>query len=234
MIALASSCRSRRRARRARSLAGGAQGQAREFTINGNQFAFAPARIEVQKDDLVKITFTASDMAHSFIIDNPYRIAKRAGSGQTVTFEFRADQAGTFPFYCNLTQDDRCRQMKGERRKVGRPFRVAGGEGDALACGARATLRAPTSGGGLQATASVCPRDWASSAGCQFLRPFIAAGTERHARATRAQPPSIQRLSRSAPRARRTGQHLAEPPCQEDRHDSTLVACGNAARQHGW
>jgi len=91
-----------------------AQGQAREFTISGTQFAFAPGRIEVQKDDLVKITFTASDMAHSFIIDNPYRIAKRAGSGQSVTFEFRADQAGTFPFYCNLTQDDRCRQMKGE------------------------------------------------------------------------------------------------------------------------
>lgn len=90
-----------------------AQGQAREFTISGSQFAFGPARIEVQKDDLVKITFTASDMAHSFIIDNPYRIAKRAGAGQTVVFEFRADQAGTFPFYCNLTQDDRCRQMKG-------------------------------------------------------------------------------------------------------------------------
>ena len=62
----------------------------------------------------MKITFTASDIAHSFTIDNPYRIAKRAGSGQTVTFEFRADQAGTFAFYCNLTQDERCRQMKGE------------------------------------------------------------------------------------------------------------------------
>lgn len=91
-----------------------AQGQAREFTISGNQFAFAPARIEVQNGDLVKITFTASDMAHSFVVDNPYRIAKRAGAGQSVTFEFRADQSGTFPFYCNLTQDDRCRQMKGE------------------------------------------------------------------------------------------------------------------------
>ena len=91
-----------------------AQGQAREFTVNGDQFAFSPARIEVQKDDLVKITFTASDMAHSFVVDNPYRIAKRAGAGQTVVFEFRADQAGTFPFYCNLTQDQRCRQMRGE------------------------------------------------------------------------------------------------------------------------
>ena len=91
----------------------GAQ-QPRTFTISGDRHAFSPARIEVQKDDLVKIAFTASDMAHSLVIDNPYRIAKRAGAGQTVVFEFRADQAGTFPFYCNLTQDDRCRQMKGE------------------------------------------------------------------------------------------------------------------------
>jgi heme/copper-type cytochrome/quinol oxidase subunit 2 len=67
----------------------------------------------VQKDDLVKITFTAADIAHSFTLDS-YRIAKRAGAGQTVVFEFRADQTGTFPFYCNLTQDDKCRQMKGE------------------------------------------------------------------------------------------------------------------------
>jgi heme/copper-type cytochrome/quinol oxidase subunit 2 len=96
------------------TLSGREQGQVREFTISGNQFAFAPPRIEVQKDDLVKITFSAQDIAHSFTIDNPYRIAKRAGVGQSVTFEFRADQAGTFPIYCNLTQDDRCRQMKGE------------------------------------------------------------------------------------------------------------------------
>ena len=91
-----------------------AQGQAREFTISGSQFAFAPARIDVQKDDLVKITFTASDIAHSFVIDNPYRIAKRAGAGQTVVFEFRADRAGEHDFYCNLAQDERCRHMKGK------------------------------------------------------------------------------------------------------------------------
>jgi len=82
-------------------------------TISGNQFAFSPARIEVQKDDLVKITFTATDIPHSFTIDQ-YRISKRASAGQSVTFEFRADQAGTFPFYCSLTQDDRCREMKGQ------------------------------------------------------------------------------------------------------------------------
>ena len=92
---------------------GAVQGQAREISIRGDQFAFSPNRIEVHKDDLVKVTFTAADIAHSFTIDG-YRIAKRACAGQTVVFEFRADQSGTFPFYCNLTQDDRCRQMKGE------------------------------------------------------------------------------------------------------------------------
>lgn len=95
------------------SLSARGQGQVREFTVTGNQFAFSPARLEVQRDDLVKVTFTAQDIAHSFTVD-AYRIAKRAGGGQSVTFEFRADQAGTFPIYCNLAQDDRCRNMKGE------------------------------------------------------------------------------------------------------------------------
>jgi plastocyanin len=90
------------------------QGQVREITVVGNQYAFSPARIEVQKDDLVRITFTAQDLPHSFTIDTPYRISKRAANGQSVVFEFRADEAGRFTFYCNLTQDERCRQMKGE------------------------------------------------------------------------------------------------------------------------
>jgi cytochrome c oxidase subunit II len=90
-----------------------AQGAAREFTVVADHFAFAPLQLEVQKDDLVKITFTARDIAHSFTIDN-YRIAKRAAAGQSVTFEFRADQVGTHRFYCNLTQDDRCRRMEGQ------------------------------------------------------------------------------------------------------------------------
>ena len=38
----------------------------------------------------------------------------KVGPGQTVTFEFRADQPGSFPIYCSLRQDDGCRQMRGE------------------------------------------------------------------------------------------------------------------------
>ena len=88
------------------------QGQVREFTVTGNQHAFSPSSIPVNRNDLVKITFTAQDMPHSFTIDD-YRIVKRAGAGQTVSFEFRADRAGTFTFYCNLSQDAKCKDMKG-------------------------------------------------------------------------------------------------------------------------
>jgi heme/copper-type cytochrome/quinol oxidase subunit 2 len=96
----------------ARVQATGEQGATRTFTIVGSKYAFQPAAIAVDRNDLVKITFTADDIPHSFTIDG-YRISKRASAGQSVTFEFRADQPGTFDYYCNLTQDDKCKTMKG-------------------------------------------------------------------------------------------------------------------------
>jgi heme/copper-type cytochrome/quinol oxidase subunit 2 len=87
-------------------------GSIRQFTVNGSHYTFQPGTIEVNRNDLVKISFTAQDIPHSFTIDE-YRIVKRAGVGQTVTFEFRADRTGTFTYYCNLTQDEKCRTMKG-------------------------------------------------------------------------------------------------------------------------
>jgi heme/copper-type cytochrome/quinol oxidase subunit 2 len=95
---------------------GRAQEQAparRSFRINARKYAFSPARIDVHQGDIVQVTLEASDIAHSFTIDE-YRIAKRAAPGQPVTFEFRADQTGTFRFYCNLSQDEGCRQMAGQ------------------------------------------------------------------------------------------------------------------------
>ena len=88
-------------------------GARREFSVTARRYEFIPDRLVVDQDDLVKIDFTAEDIPHSFTID-AYRIAKRAGAGQTVSFEFRADQAGRFPYYCNLAIDDGCRKMHGE------------------------------------------------------------------------------------------------------------------------
>ncbi|HSL22942.1 MAG TPA: cupredoxin domain-containing protein [Vicinamibacterales bacterium] len=85
----------------------------RAFNVTARKFAFDPSRLEVRQGDIVSIAFSAEDIAHSFTVDE-YRIAKRAAPGQPVSFEFRADQTGTFRIYCNLQQDDGCRKMHGE------------------------------------------------------------------------------------------------------------------------
>ena len=50
----------------------------REFKLVARDHVFIPNKIEVAKDDLVKITFTSEDRPASFAID-AYRIIKRAG-----------------------------------------------------------------------------------------------------------------------------------------------------------
>src|SRR5690348_16525966 len=87
------------------NLAAKDQGQVREFTVVGDHYAFTPSTLTVTKGDVVKITFVAKDIAHSFTIDDTYRISKRAAAGQSVTFEFVADTAGRHQIYCNLTAD---------------------------------------------------------------------------------------------------------------------------------
>jgi heme/copper-type cytochrome/quinol oxidase subunit 2 len=72
----------------------------REFTIVAKDHTFTPDKLEVTQDDLVKITLRSEDRPVSFAID-AYRIVKRVAGGTSVTFEFRAAQAGTFSFYCN-------------------------------------------------------------------------------------------------------------------------------------
>jgi heme/copper-type cytochrome/quinol oxidase subunit 2 len=85
----------------------------KNFTVSAHKYAFSPLVLEVTQDDLVRVTFTTSDIPHSFTIDK-YRIAKRAEPGKSVVFEFRADQPGRFPIYCNLAIDERCKEMRGQ------------------------------------------------------------------------------------------------------------------------
>lgn len=87
-------------------------GQA-SVSVKARKYAFEPARIDVNEGDLVQVTLSSEDIPHSFTID-AYRIAKQARPGQAVRFEFLADKAGSFPFYCDLRIDDGCRHMRGE------------------------------------------------------------------------------------------------------------------------
>lgn len=85
----------------------------REFTVTAKEFHFTPARIEVTRNDLVKLTVHSEDGAYSLTIDE-YRISKRVPAHGSTTFEFLADRDGTFAFYSNLTSDARHKQMRGE------------------------------------------------------------------------------------------------------------------------
>lgn len=87
--------------------------QTRDCSITANNFAFSPSRIEVRQNEIVRVSFHAVDTPHTFTVD-AYRISKRAATGQTIVFEFRADRVGTFPIYCNLTADERCKRMRAD------------------------------------------------------------------------------------------------------------------------
>jgi heme/copper-type cytochrome/quinol oxidase subunit 2 len=102
-----------RRADRTVAAAGLQDSGQKQFAISAHKYAFKPQQLEVKQDDVVTITLQTEDIPHSFTLDG-YRIAKRVNPGQTVIFEFRADQAGRFPFYCNLKLDDGCKAMRGE------------------------------------------------------------------------------------------------------------------------
>jgi cytochrome c oxidase subunit II len=82
-------------------------------SVTARRYSYEPSRIEVAQDDVVRIELHTADIVHSMRID-AYRISKRVGPDSPVTFEFRADKAGTFPFYCSLQIDEGCRRMRGE------------------------------------------------------------------------------------------------------------------------
>lgn len=85
----------------------------RTFTVVARKFTFDPEVIDVRRNDVVRLTISSPDIAHSFTVD-AYRIQKRIPPGGSVTFEFRADEVGRFPFYCSMRAEAGCQEMQGE------------------------------------------------------------------------------------------------------------------------
>jgi heme/copper-type cytochrome/quinol oxidase subunit 2 len=93
----------------------------RDVSVTARKYTYVVSdaggpEIRVRQDDLVNVTLTASDIAHSFTVsDEHYRIDRRAEPGKPVSFRFRADKAGEFEIRCTLSIDDRClRDMRGK------------------------------------------------------------------------------------------------------------------------
>ncbi|MGE0392506.1 MAG: cupredoxin domain-containing protein [Vicinamibacterales bacterium] len=91
----------------------------RDFTITARNYSFTPARIEVGKDERVRVTVEGHDQVHSFAIDE-FRIARRVQPGTSAVIEFRADRAGSFTYYCNIGADPGCKAMRGTLVVIGK------------------------------------------------------------------------------------------------------------------
>lgn len=85
----------------------------RSFTITARRFQFEPEVLDVRLNDVVRLTITSEDIAHSFTVD-AYRIQKRVPPGGSTTFEFRAEEAGRFSYYCSMRAESGCAEMRGE------------------------------------------------------------------------------------------------------------------------
>lgn len=74
----------------------------KEFTVTGKNFAFAPANMTVKKGDRVRITFVNDAGTHDLKIEGYDVGTSIIKGGATETFEFVADKAGSFEYYCSV------------------------------------------------------------------------------------------------------------------------------------
>lgn len=77
-------------------------GTVKSFTVDGNNFAFSPKTITVNKGDTVRITFKNTGGTHDLKIDEFNVSTAKLSGGQEETIEFVADKAGTFEYYCSI------------------------------------------------------------------------------------------------------------------------------------
>lgn len=85
---------------------------AKEFTVTGSNFAFAPNVLIVKKGETVKITLKNTDGFHDLKIDEFNVATKRIRGGESETITFVANKIGNFEYYCSVGEH-RAMGMKG-------------------------------------------------------------------------------------------------------------------------
>ncbi len=75
--------------------------QTHNIVIDASQFEFSPARLTVNRGDIVQVTLTASDVVHGFFLDG-YGIDFRVEPGTSQEFTFTADRSGKFRYRCSV------------------------------------------------------------------------------------------------------------------------------------
>lgn len=77
-------------------------GQVKEFTVTGSNFKFDMAQMQVNQGDTVKITLKNQGGAHDLKVDGYNVGTKVIQTGEQETFQFVADKAGQFEYYCSV------------------------------------------------------------------------------------------------------------------------------------
>lgn len=73
------------------------------ISVEGGAFYFKPNQITVKKGERVTIEFKNAGGTHDLVIDEFNVKTKLTNSGETTTVEFTPDKAGTFEFYCSVS-----------------------------------------------------------------------------------------------------------------------------------
>lgn len=84
----------------------------KEFTVDGDNFAFSLATMTVNKGDTVRVTFNNIEGFHDWKIDEFNVATSKLNAGGTETVEFVATEAGSFEYYCSVGSH-RAMGMKG-------------------------------------------------------------------------------------------------------------------------
>lgn len=74
-----------------------------EIKVSGGDFSFTPSKLLVKKGEKVKITFqNTGKFPHNLTVDKLGVGSKTVQPGQSDSFEFTADTAGTFAIFCSV------------------------------------------------------------------------------------------------------------------------------------
>ena len=87
-------------------------GAIKEFTVSNAGLTFNPKTLAVKKGDRVKITFKNTGGTHDLRVDGYGVGTKVISANQQESFEFTADKAGSFEYFCSVG-NHRAMGMKG-------------------------------------------------------------------------------------------------------------------------
>lgn len=74
-----------------------------KFTVTASNFSYDQKQLKVKKGDTVVLTFKNVEGFHDFKIDEFGVATNQIGVGEEEEVEFVADKAGTFEYYCSVS-----------------------------------------------------------------------------------------------------------------------------------